>query len=220
MRIFKYSNIGNREQNQDYIVSTKLGQYSSLHLVADGMGGYDCGEIAAKVIGDSFLYGLSRSMTIEEAARHASNNILIEKRNLGVQKMGSTIAGLLLNGMNATIFWSGDSRVYVFRDKDLYYQTDDHSVINELSRRRSLTFEEKKRYGHIVTRSIMGNEDDKVETHELTLQEGDEIIVCTDGLYNDCPIDYLIESIRDDNFDINKHNESFGDNHSLIYISM
>lgn len=220
MRIFKYSNIGNREQNQDYIVSTKLGQYSSLHLVADGMGGYDCGEIAAKVIGDSFLYGLSRSMTIEEAARHASNNILIEKRNLGVQKMGSTIAGLLLNGMNATIFWSGDSRVYVFRDKDLYYQTDDHSVINELSRRRSLTFEEKKRYGHIVTRSIMGNEDDKVDTHELTLQEGDEIIVCTDGLYNDCPIDYLIESIRDDNFDINKHNESFGDNHSLIYISM
>lgn len=220
MRIFKYSNIGNREQNQDYIVSTKLGQYSSLHLVADGMGGYDCGEIAAKVIGDSFLYGLSRSMTIEEAARYASNNILIEKRNLGVQKMGSTIAGLLLNGMNATIFWSGDSRVYVFRDKDLYYQTDDHSVINELSRRRSLTFEEKKRYGHIVTRSIMGNEDDKVDTHELTLQEGDEIIVCTDGLYNDCPIDYLIESIRDDNFDINKHNESFGDNHSLIYISM
>lgn len=220
MRIFKYSNIGNREQNQDYIVSTKLGQYSSLHLVADGMGGYDFGEIAAKVIGDSFLYGLSRSMTIEEAARHASNNILIEKRNLGVQKMGSTIAGLLLNGMNATIFWSGDSRVYVFRDKDLYYQTDDHSVINELSRRRSLTFEEKKRYGHIVTRSIMGNEDDKVDTHELTLQEGDEIIVCTDGLYNDCPIDYLIESIRDDNFDINKHNESFGDNHSLIYISM
>ncbi len=220
MRIFKYSNIGNREQNQDYIVSTKLGQYSSLHLVADGMGGYDCGEIAAKVIGDSFLYGLSRSMTIEEATRHASNNILIEKRNLGVQKMGSTIAGLLLNGMNATIFWSGDSRVYVFRDKDLYYQTDDHSVINELSRRRSLTFEEKKRYGHIVTRSIMGNEDDKVDTHELTLQEGDEIIVCTDGLYNDCPIDYLIESIRDDNFDINKHNESFGDNHSLIYISM
>lgn len=39
MKIFKYSNIGNREQNQDYLVSTKLGQDSSLHLVADGMGG-------------------------------------------------------------------------------------------------------------------------------------------------------------------------------------
>lgn len=220
MRIFKYTNIGNRKQNQDYIVSTKLGQYSSLHLVADGMGGYDCGEIAAKVVGDSYIYGLSRSMSIEEATRHASNNILIEKRNLGVHKMGSTIAGVLLNGMNATIFWSGDSRIYVFRNMALFYQTEDHSVVNELSRKRALSFEEKKRYGHIITRSIMGNEDDNVDVHELTLQEGDEIIVCTDGLYNDCPIDYLIESIRDDKFDIDKQNESFGDNHSLIYISM
>ena len=220
MRIFKYTNIGNREQNQDYIVSTKLGQYSSLHLVADGMGGYDCGEIAAKVVGDSYIYGLSRSMSIEEATRHASNNILIEKRNLGVHKMGSTIAGILLDGMNATIFWSGDSRVYIFRDNTLFYQTEDHSVVNELGRKRDLTFEEKKRYGHIITRSIMGNEDDEVDTHELVLQEGDEIIVCTDGLYNDCPIDYLLETIREDKFDIDKQNESFGDNHSLIYISL
>lgn len=220
MKIFKYSNIGNREQNQDYLVSTKLGQDSSLHLVADGMGGYDCGDIASKIVGDSYVYGLSRNMSIEDATREASNNIQIERRNLGVAKIGSTVAGVLICGMKATIFWAGDSRVYLFRNKEQLFQTEDHSILNELSRKRKLSFEERERYGHIITRSIMGNPDDRVDTCEMTLQEGDELLICSDGLYNDCPIDYLIENLREDRFDIDKQNDGFTDNHSLIYISL
>ena len=220
MKIFKYSNIGNREQNQDYLVSTKLGQDSSLHLVADGMGGYECGDIASKIVGDSYVYGLSRNMSIEDATREASNNIQIERRNLGVAKIGSTVAGVLICVMKATIFWAGDSRVYLFRNKEQLFQTEDHSILNELSRKRKLSFEERERYGHIITRSIMGNPDDKVDTCEMTLQEGDELLICSDGLYNDCPIDYLIDTLREDRFDIDKQNDGFTDNHSLIYISL
>lgn len=220
MKIFKYSNIGNRDQNQDYIVSTKLGQDSSLHLVADGMGGYECGDIASKIVGDSYVYGLSRNMSIENATREASSNIQIERRNLGVAKIGSTVAGVLICGMKATIFWAGDSRVYLFRNKEQLFQTEDHSILNELSRKRKLSFEERERYGHIITRSIMGNPDDKVDTCEMTLQEGDELLICSDGLYNDCPIDYLIDTLREDRFDIDKQNDGFTDNHSLIYISL
>lgn len=220
MKIFKYSNLGNREQNQDYLVSTKLGQDSSLHLVADGMGGYECGDIASKIVGDSYVYGLSRNMSIEEATREASNNIQKERRNLGVAKIGSTVAGVMICGMKATIFWAGDSRVYLFRNKEQLFQTEDHSILNELSRKRKLSFEERERYGHIITRSIMGNADDRVDTCEMTLLEGDELLICSDGLYNDCPIDYLIDTLREDRFDIDKQNDGFTDNHSLIYISL
>ena len=220
MKVFKYSNIGNREQNQDYLVSTKLGQDSSLHLVADGMGGYECGDIASKIVGDSYVYGLSRNMSIEDATREASNNIQIERRNLGVAKIGSTVAGVLICGMKATIFWAGDSRVYLFRNKEQLFQTEDHSILNELSRKKKLSFEERERYGHIITRSIMGNPDDMVDTCEMTIQEGDELLICSDGLYNDCPIDYLIDTLREDRFDIDKQNDGFTDNHSLIYISL
>ena len=220
MKIFKYSNIGNREQNQDYLVSTKLGQDSSLHLVADGMGGYECGDIASKIVGDSYVYGLSRNMSIEDATREASNNIQIERRNLGVAKIGSTVAGVMICGMKATIFWAGDSRVYLFRNKEQLFQTEDHSILNELSRKRKLSFEERERYGHIITRSIMGDADDRVDTCEMTLQVGDELLICSDGLYNDCPIDYLIDTLREDRFDIDKQNDGFTDNHSLIYISL
>ncbi len=220
MKVFKYSNIGSREQNQDYLVSTELGQERSLHLVADGMGGYAFGDVAARVVGDSFAYGLSRDMSIEESTRIASNNLLKERQNLSVLKMGSTVAGVFLCGLEATIFWAGDSRVYVFRNNEVYFQTEDHSILNELSHKRIISFKERERYGHIVTRSIMGNEDDKVDQHKISLQTGDEILICSDGLYKDCPVDYLIESIRKDQFDIDKQNDGFTDNHSLIYVSL
>ena len=218
MKVFKYSNIGNREENQDYLASMMLGQGKSLHLVADGMGGYDCGGIASKVVGDSYIYALSRGRNLKEATQIASDNLQKEKHNLGVSKMGSTIAAVLLDDMDATIFWAGDSRVYVFSKQEQIFQTQDHSIVNELSKKRTLSFEEKQRYGHIVTRSIMGNEDDKVDSHTIKLSKGDEILICTDGLYNECPVDYLIETLRNDRFDIDSQNDGFSDNHSLIYI--
>lgn len=137
MKIFKYSNIGNREENQDYLASVKLGQDRNLFLVADGMGGYDCGDIASKVVGDSYIWALSRNLSVEEATIQASENLNKEKHNLGIAKMGSTIAAVLLEGRLATIFWAGDSRVYVFRNHEQLYQTQDHSILNELCKREN-----------------------------------------------------------------------------------
>ena len=218
MEIIKYSNIGCREINQDCLASLSFDHDKSIHIVADGIGGYDCGEIASKIVCESYIDGLVNNLSIDEVTKEVSKNIQTECRNLGVSKMGSTVAAVFLNGLQASIFWAGDSRVYVFRDKHLLYQTEDHSLLNELSRVRELTFDEKKRYKHIITRSIMGNADDKVDHDNLELCFGDEILICTDGMYNEYPIDYLIESIRMDKLDIEKKNDSFMDNHSFIYI--
>ena len=218
MEIIKYSNIGCREINQDCLASLSFDHDKSFHIVADGIGGYDCGEIASKIVCESYIHGLVNNLSIDEVTKEVSKNIQTECRNLGVSKMGSTVAAVFLNGLQASIFWAGDSRVYVFRDKHLLYQTEDHSLLNELSRIRELSFDEKKRYKHIITRSIMGNADDKVDHDNLELCFGDEILICTDGMYNEYPIDYLIESIRMDKLDIEKKNDSFMDNHSFIYI--
>ena len=218
MEIIKYSNIGCREINQDCLASLSFDHDKSIHIVADGIGGYDCGEIASKIVCESYIHGLVNNLSIDEVTKEVSKNIQTECRNLGVSKMGSTVAAVFLNGLQASIFWAGDSRVYVFRDKHLLYQTEDHSLLNELSRIRELSFDEKKRYKHIITRSIMGNADDKVDHDNLELCFGDEILICTDGMYNEYPIDYLIESIRMDKLYIEKKNDSFMDNHSFIYI--
>lgn len=218
MRVFQYSNTGNRETNQDYVLSKDFGQGISLFLVADGIGGYEYGEIASQIVAEGYAKVLANGVSVEEATKAVSEMLQKEKYNLGIKKMGTTVAAILLKGKVATIFWSGDSRVYVFRSGQQIYQTKDHSLLNQLAEKRPLNFVEKKRYQHIITRSIMGSPDDSVDIHNLTLQDGDELLVCTDGIYNDCPVEYLIESIRNDAFDINKQNESFSDNHSIIYI--
>ena len=218
MNIYKYTNTGNREVNQDYVLSQFWGQDISLHLIADGMGGYDCGEIASKIVGDTFFHGLSHGKTIEECTVLANDNILKETHNLGISKMGSTIAGVLINENNATCFWVGDSRAYVFRKGKILFQTEDHSMVNELNKVKPLTFEERKRYGHIITRSIMGKKEDRVDIKNLTLNKDDEILLCSDGIYNDYPIDYIIECIKAGTFETECQNQDFSDNHSLIYI--
>ncbi len=220
MEIFKYSNIGCREVNEDYVVSKDYGDGISLHLVADGMGGYECGEIASKIVGDSYISALSNNVGIDEATKIVSLNLLKEKNNLGIKKIGSTVAGVLIHNMNMTIFWAGDSRVYIYRSGELIYQTEDHTLVNDLQKVRPLSFDERKRYAHLVTRALMGDGGDIVETRDYSIKSGDEIIICSDGLYNDCPIDYITETIRKGQLDISEHNDDFDDNHSLIYIKV
>ena len=218
MKVFQYSNTGNRETNQDYVLSKDFGQGISLYLVADGIGGYEHGEMASKIVAEEFANGLAKGLSLEDTTKAASQSLMQEKYNLGVLKMGTTVAGVLLKDTEASIFWSGDSRVYVFRSGQQIYQTKDHSLLNQLAEKRPLNYEERKRYQHIITRSIMGSPDDSVDIHNMTLLDGDELLVCTDGIYNDCPVDYLMESIRTNTFDIDKQNEDFSDNHTMIYI--
>ena len=220
MIIFKYSHKGNREVNEDYVVTHSMGDGISLYLIADGMGGYDFGDVASKVVGDSYVAGLSRNMSLEEATNLASYNLKKEQKNLGVKKMGSTVAGVFIKKRDATVFWAGDSRVYIFRDEKPLYQTEDHSLVNELSKTRALTIEEISRYIHLVTRALTGNSDDTIDYEHFSLVDGDEIFIRSDGIYNDCPVDYIIESIRKNCFDLQNQSESFDDNHSLIYIKL
>ena len=220
MEVFKYTNTGCREVNEDYVVSKDFGNDISRHLIADGMGGYEYGELASKVVGDSYVLAISNNMDILEATKVASQDLHKEKLSLGVQKMGCTVAGVLIHDMVMTTFWAGDSRVYLYRAGELIYQTEDHSISNELSKVRPLSFEERNRYSHLVTRSLMGDKGEVVETKEFKLEKGDEILICSDGLYKDCPIEYILESIQKNCFDIDKNNLAFEDNHSLIYIKI
>lgn len=218
MKVFKYSNKGNRETNEDYVVSKTIGDGISLHLIADGMGGYDFGDIASKTVCESYLQALSKGLSISQATQEVSQTLQKERKSLGTRKMGSAVAGVYLHGCEAELFWAGDSRIYVFRKGSEIYQTEDHSIVNELSKVRQISNEERVRYGHIITRSIKGRPDDKVDETTLTLESGDEILVCTDGLYAGCPVDYVMDSIRANRFDLSEHNDIFSDNHSLIYI--
>lgn len=217
MKIVTHTGIGLREKNEDAFNVLPLQSGGYLLVVADGMGGYDAGEVASKAAAEALSDSLYQdSKDIFGAVLKANLALDSKKRNLGVKEMGCTVVGVVIEDRVADIFWVGDSRVYVFRNDRIIFQTEDHSLVNEMKKIKVLTPRQIKRYEHIVRRSLMGNESDVVDTVELKLNPGDEVLVCSDGIHKEIPIPFLLEKLRtEERFSLD--NEKFEDNHTLIY---
>ena len=175
-----------RENNEDVIVSS-----DGLALVADGMGGHPGGEIAASVAAGVVLAAFTGQSVHElEAAVRAANWAIRDRAvaQPGLEGMGTTICavGLLVNGDLALVN-VGDSRAYLWREGALTQLTKDHSVTAELIERGELSEEsapEHPFYG-VLTRALGVGPDVEVDGRTLVVEDGDRIIVCSDGLFNE-----------------------------------
>lgn len=217
MKLITYSNIGAREKNEDRFAHNELPNGDQLFIVADGMGGYDAGEEAAECAIEAIVTSLSETPgNIPLAIERANQAIADKKLCLGISEMGCTLAAVLLHQETATVFWAGDSRVYIIRNDRIIFETEDHSLINEMRRIKRLTPAQIRKYEHIVRRSLMGNSTDDVEIIEQPVHPGDEVLICSDGFHKEIPLPILLEKLRsEDTFSID--NEKFDDNHTLIY---
>ena len=191
MKIFSYTGNGIRETNEDYIKSETLSNSISLHIVADGMGGYEYGEVASKTATEAIFQYLAGCTIqgdipalIQQAVEFANSQILT-LRNQYHTKLGTTIAGVLIIDSTAYAFWLGDVQIQHFRDNKQLFISESHSLINEMKKNGPVSTKEIERYKHIVTKSLSGT---PLESHppivEIQLQQGDIICISTDGLYN------------------------------------
>jgi protein phosphatase len=103
--------------------------------------------------------------------------------------MATTASAVILDeapsgGVNAAIGHVGDSRVYLFRDGALQQLTDDHSWVGEQIRSGVMSDADARRHPwrNVVTRAISGGADPEVDVIELTLEPGDRLLLCSDGL--------------------------------------
>jgi len=175
-----------RENNEDAMVTSHR-----LVLVADGMGGHPGGEIAANaaagVIPAVFT---GQSVDELEAAVRAANWAIRDRAatQAGLDGMGTTIcaAGLLADGHIALVN-VGDSRAYLWHDRVLTQLTQDHSVTAELIQRGELREEDATQHPHygVLTRALGVGSDIDIDRWTLPMEEGDRIVVCTDGLFNE-----------------------------------
>ena len=220
MRLITYSNIGAREKNEDRFAHHELPNGDQLFIVADGMGGYDAGDEAAECAVKAIVASLTETPDSIPLAVERANQAISEKRiSMGVSEMGCTLAAVILHQDTVTVFWAGDSRVYIIRKDRIIFETEDHSLINEMRRVKRLTPAQIRKYEHIVRRSLMGNSTDDVEIIEQTVLPGDEILICSDGFHKEIPLPILLEKLRsEDSFHID--NEKFIDNHTLIYVKL
>ena len=178
------SHIGKRKTNQDLTLAKKINVDSYLYLVADGMGGYDNGDIAAEIVIENIVAYLTNTNQLNEIAiRKAINkaNLVIRKyQEQHHSKLGSTLGGIIITGNVAKVFWVGDVKILHYSQKKLSFESKAHNITNELSSFNSLNKKPPlSKYDHIVTRSVQGDVKKSIPSyHELLLNKGDELIIC------------------------------------------
>ena len=229
MKSTTLTHIGKREVNQDVTLIKNIGPDTYLYIVADGMGGYDNGEVAAKTATESILTFLSNidkvnKETIQKAINKANLAIrqLQEKSN---SKMGTTLGAVIISKNIAKCFWVGDVKILHYSEGKLAFESKSHNLLNEISENDALkeTFNSSK-YSHIVTRSIQGDVKKSVISYqELTINEKDQLIICSDGVHNIIDSQTMLFYLNNINISFrDKLNERLKneseDNASLIYL--
>lgn len=226
MIIYEYTNKGCREENQDYICHGSLPDDGYICVLTDGMGGYSAGDEAAKTVAESIRTYIQDNYSqtnipniINEAIRYSNDALMLKRLSIGTKRMGCVVALLVVTKEYAYIDWLGDSRVYVFRNGKEVYRTEDHSMINEMVKSNSITADNIRRYSSIVIRSIMGEDNLKLESIvKIKVKPNDVFILCSDGIHRQLNIEKLIDytdGLKDD-YDI-KSNE-MNDNYSFIKV--
>jgi protein phosphatase len=173
-----------RRENEDCAFAR-----APLFAVADGMGGAQAGEVAAKLAIDAFEQGLPDTGPVEERladrVREANRRIYeLARAEHGHAGMGTTLTVAYLDDTHLAIAHVGDSRAYLYRDGELSRLTHDHSLVDELVRRGKLTEEQAAEHPQrsIITRALGPEPSVEVDTLSYPVRGGDLLLLCSDGL--------------------------------------
>jgi protein phosphatase len=181
-----------RTNNEDYVLSFRSSKYTLL-VIADGMGGHNAGEVASKLaattIRDFIFEKYNSYESKEELIRDAiikSNSIIYleQEGDETLKGMGTTTTCCIVHGNDLYIGHVGDSRAYIVNDKGIRKVTIDHSYVQELIIRGSIT--EDEAFNHpqrnLITRSVGTEQTVMVDTKTEKIEDKDYLVICSDGL--------------------------------------
>lgn len=187
------TNVGRvRTNNEDSLAEDReLG----LLVLADGMGGYNAGEVASAIATSTIVEVVRRDWSDAGAdAVKALLSLAVQTAHDRIRAraaadpdcagMGTTAIACLLSGSRLSIAHVGDSRLYRWRGQQLSQLTRDHSLLEELVARGHYTREDASRLvrKNIVTRALGVEEAISVDLFDEQLQAGDLLLLCSDGL--------------------------------------
>lgn len=171
---------------------------AAVMIIADGMGGYEGGEVASRLAVDTV-----RSRVLASAADWAEKGLLGEgliqavdaanrailqaqQEQPGLESMGSTLTIALIWGDRIIISHIGDSKAFLIRKDGVTKVTTDHNVPGELVQSGHLTEAQAAVHPqrNVLTRALGIGESISVERIDATWQNGDILLLCTDGLSN------------------------------------
>jgi PPM family protein phosphatase len=191
-----------RANNEDALLVGE-GRDETLFVVADGIGGFEAGEVASRIAVD-VLRELEPGASFEAAIREANRRILaVGRGDERLSGMGTTIVATRFGGTReepvAEIAHVGDSRAYLLRGGSLRPLTEDHSLVAELVRSGDLTRDQAAEHPqkNLITRALGAEEEVEVDTVVLPVEAGDRLLLCSDGLTDMLPEANIGEILAD-----------------------
>jgi protein phosphatase len=173
-----------RDLNEDtYYGDIELG----LWLVADGMGGHACGEVASALARETIVREVRGGTSLAQAVRIADEEIIrTSRRRNDSLPMGTTVVAARVHGNRFEVAWVGDSRAYLWRDGRLAQLSQDHSYVQELVAQGALTSEQARAHPHrnVVTQALGVTDPVHLNVATMTgeLKPGMQLLLCSDGL--------------------------------------
>ncbi|HYE70711.1 MAG TPA: PP2C family serine/threonine-protein phosphatase [Ramlibacter sp.] len=188
--VFQISRRGGREKNEDRMGYCYTRE-SGLFVLADGMGGHPEGEVAAQLALQtvSALYQKEARPVVKDVTEFLSTSLMAahhqiiryasEKGMLDTPR--TTLVAAIVQGTTATWVHCGDSRLYVVRGGELLTRTRDHSYLEQ----HSSGVIRMDRINRNILFTCLGSPTKPVfdVTGPITLQQGDKILLCSDGLW-------------------------------------
>lgn len=188
-----------REMNQDYYyISTSLDEVQ-LYILADGMGGYNGGEIASSLaVQTAKNYIENNFKEIEKdkdsiiqllgSSMEYANMVVYEKakENPELQGMGTTLEICLIYNNKVYIGHVGDSRIYRIRKQFIRKLTQDHSYVQKLVKEGTITKEQAQHHPqkNMLMKALGCNAFVEPDVMVKGFLKDDILIMCSDGLTN------------------------------------
>lgn len=208
MKAFSITDIGERRRiNQDYVFcsETAIGKLPNLFVVADGMGGHNAGDYASRFCVEFFRQKIEESdldlpiASIKTALRSTNDALQKEAQEKPeLEGMGTTFVVATIFDKEMYVANIGDSRLYVI-GKEMKQITQDHSLVEEMVKTGELDRSEARIHPNknIITRALWANEVAEPDFFEVDLEEGDTVLMCSDGLTNMLEDETIEQIIRE-----------------------
>ena len=167
-------------------------------VVCDGMGGAKAGNVASAIAADEFMHymgkyiediGARSDVAMKMADAVLAANKAVYDKSMEYEEfsgMGTTMTAAISTEDGEVVINVGDSRAYHIIPGEIVQITKDHSVVEDMIMRGDLTRSEA--YTHpsknLITRVIGVNQDEEPDVFFLSMERGEYILLCSDGLSN------------------------------------
>ena len=200
IKAYAKSDVGKvREMNRDYYYISNSLDEVQLYILADGMGGYNGGEIASKIAVETAKNYIENNFKEIEKDRDSIIQLLgssMEYANMVVYEksqekpelhgMGTTLEICLIYNNKVYIGHIGDSRIYRIRKEFIRKLTQDHSYVQKLVKEGKITKEQAEVHPqkNMLTRALGCNAFVEPDVMVKGFLKDDILVMCSDGLTN------------------------------------